>query len=61
MTNWFTKIAVGEGNAIRDRSFTNWNTFDAGKVVAEKAKSSSITAPVKPAAKSNGDVPAEKE
>jgi hypothetical protein len=38
MTHWLTNFVVGKGNVIRERSFTNWNTFDASEVVAEKEK-----------------------
>ncbi|MEA2417645.1 MAG: hypothetical protein QOI58_4302 [Thermoanaerobaculia bacterium] len=38
MAHWLTKIVVGNGNVIRERSLTNWNTFDASEIVAEKAK-----------------------
>ncbi len=38
MTDWWTKIVVGEGNVIRERSLTNWNTFDASKVIEEKKR-----------------------
>ena len=39
MTDWWMKIVVGgEGNVIRERAFTNWNTFDASKILAEKEK-----------------------
>jgi hypothetical protein len=40
MTDWWTKIVVGEGNVIRERSLTNWNTFDDSEVVAGKEKPS---------------------
>jgi hypothetical protein len=37
MTDWWTKLVVGgEGNVIRERALTNWNTFDASKILAEK-------------------------
>ena len=39
MTDWWMKLVVGgEGNVIRERSLTNWNTFDATKVLAEKER-----------------------
>jgi hypothetical protein len=38
MTDWLTKLVLGEGNVIRERSLTNWNTFDASKVVEEKER-----------------------
>ena len=38
MTHWLTKMVVGNGNVIRERSLKNWNTFDASEIVAEKAK-----------------------
>jgi len=56
MKDWWMRIVVGgEGNVIRERSFTNWNTFDASKVVAEKEreKASSVRTSAEPAADSN--------
>jgi hypothetical protein len=59
MANWLTKIVVGEGNVIRERSFTNWNTFDASEVVAakerEKEKASADKSSARPPANSNED------
>jgi hypothetical protein len=57
MTDWWTKIVVGEeGNVIRERAFTNWNTFDATKVIAEKEreKASSVKTSGEAGAESNG-------
>jgi|GEM_PF-7132914 len=57
MTDWWTKLVVGgEGNVIRDRSFTNWNTFDASEILAEKEreKASSVRAALEEDAASNG-------
>lgn len=57
MANWLTKIVVGEGNVIRERSFTNWNTFDASEVVAakEKEKASAEKTSARSPANSNED------
>jgi hypothetical protein len=57
MTDWWTKLVVGgEGNVIRERAFTNWNTFDASKILAEKEreKASSVRGSVEADAASNG-------
>ena len=57
MTDWWTKIVVGEeGNVIRERAFTNWNTFDANKVIAEKERerASSVKTAVEADAEPNG-------
>jgi hypothetical protein len=63
MTDWITKLVVGQGNVIQERSFTNWNTFDASKVVEEKKreKSSSVPASADPSARSNEDANTESE
>jgi hypothetical protein len=61
MTDWWTKLVVGgEGNVIRERAFTNWNAFDASKILAEKEKererekASSVRTSVEADAASNG-------
>ena len=63
MTDWWTKLVVGEGNVIRDRSFTNWNTFDASEVVAQKEreKASLVPASAEPPADSNEDGTTERD
>jgi hypothetical protein len=56
MTDWWIKIvAGGEGNVIRERAFTNWNTFDASKILEEKEreKASSVQTSVEADAASN--------
>ena len=56
MTDWWMKLVVGgEGNVIRERSFTNWNTFDASEVVAQKEreKASLVQNSTEPSADSN--------
>lgn len=59
MTNWLTKIVVGEGNVIRERSFTNWNTFDASEVVAAKEKEKASRDKKSSERTTNQDSPAE--
>lgn len=65
MTDWLTKLVVGQGNVIRERSLTNWNTFDASKVVEEKKKerekSSSAAASGGTSAESSEDRNTERE
>lgn len=64
MTDWLTKLVVGgEGNVIRDRSFTNWNTFDASEVIAQKEreKASLVPTSTERPADSNEGGPAEKD
>jgi hypothetical protein len=41
MVEWLKNLVVGDGNVIRERSYTNWNTFDDSAVVAEKMKETS--------------------
>jgi hypothetical protein len=55
MTDWWTKIVVGEGNVIRERSLTNWNTFDASKVVEEKKREKSSSVPASAGASSEDE------
>lgn len=45
MVEWLKKLVVGGGNVIRERSYTNWNTFDDKAIVAEKQKESSSSHP----------------
>ena len=61
MANWLTKIVVGEGNVIRERSFTNWNTFDASEVVAAKEKEKASKTSAQPATDSNEDSTPERD
>jgi hypothetical protein len=63
MTDWLTKLVVGEGNVIHERSFTNWNTFDASKVVEEKKRErySSVPASAESSTDSNEDANTESE
>lgn len=38
MVEWLKRLVVGEGNVIRERSYTNWNTLDVEAIVAEKER-----------------------
>ncbi|HEV7485722.1 MAG TPA: hypothetical protein VGQ65_08565 [Thermoanaerobaculia bacterium] len=56
MTDWWKKLVLGsEGNVIRERSFTNWNTFDASQIVAEKEREKASSAAAKAEANEGGD------
>jgi len=37
MGDWLKRL-VSDGNVIRDRSYTNWNTLDVAAIVAEKQR-----------------------
>ena len=41
MVEWLKNLVVGDGNVIRERAYTNWNTFDDSAVVADKIKETS--------------------
>ena len=41
MVEWLKQLVVGDGNVLRERSYTNWNTFDDAAILAEKVKESS--------------------
>jgi hypothetical protein len=36
MVEWLRRLVVGEGNVVRERSYTNWNTLDVSAILAEK-------------------------
>jgi hypothetical protein len=38
MVEWLKRLVVGEGNVIRERSYTNWNTLDVDAIIAEKER-----------------------
>jgi hypothetical protein len=38
MVEWLKRLVFSEGNAIRDRSYTNWNTLDVDAIIAEKER-----------------------
>jgi hypothetical protein len=61
MTDWWKKLVVGEGNVIRERSFTNWNTFDASEVVAAKEKEKASKTSGQSAAGTNEDSTPERD
>ncbi len=54
MLKWLQELVIGDGNVIRERSYTNWNTFDERPLVAEKAREqpatshADVTAPASP-------------
>lgn len=35
IAGWLKKLVVGDGNVIRERSYTNWNSFDERMIAAE--------------------------
>lgn len=37
MVEWLKRF-VSDGNVIRERSYTNWNTLDVNAIVAEKER-----------------------
>ena len=49
MVEWLKRL-VNEGNVIRDRSYTNWNTLDVAAIVAEKERESKTRTAVPAAA-----------
>jgi RNA recognition motif-containing protein len=38
MVEWLKRLVFREGNVIRDRSYTNWNTLDVDAIIAEKER-----------------------
>jgi hypothetical protein len=38
MVEWLKRLVTAEGNAVRDRSYTNWNTLDVSAIIAEKRR-----------------------
>jgi len=36
MVEWLKRLVVGEGNVVRERSYTNWNTLDVSSILSEK-------------------------
>jgi hypothetical protein len=38
MVEWLKRLVIGEGNVVRERSYTNWNTLDVSDIVAEKKR-----------------------
>lgn len=43
MVEWLKRLVVGQGNVIRERAYTNWNTLDVDAIVAEKEREVGIT------------------
>jgi len=41
MVEWLRRLVVGEGNVVRERSYTNWNTLDVSAIIAEKEREAS--------------------
>lgn len=44
MVEWLRRLVVGEGNVVRERSYTNWNTLDVSAIIAEKEREASCGA-----------------
>ena len=42
MVEWLKRLVVGQGNVIRERAYTNWNTLDVDAIVAEKEREAGI-------------------
>jgi hypothetical protein len=38
MVEWLKRLVTTEGNVVRDRSYTNWNTLDVSAIIAEKRR-----------------------